>query len=414
MTIQTSSHITRFQLWLLVLIVFFDIGNFFLPMPIYAPLLLKSHWLLLAKTQRIKLLSLLTGTYSIAQLLGAPLLGILSDRIGKKPALIYSLYLATCGCLTSAFGVVAHNIPAIFLGRFALGFASGVIALVFAITTELTNDKNRPIYFGYINVGISLGIIILPILGGYLSLNGKEFAYPFFATSLCYLLILCLTHFTSLTIRTNTQAKHTQKTKQSITPFKKLINPMLLFFIFTGLLFQIGTEMFYVIAPLKLTLLLTQSIDQLSNHYFILGCFAAITSLSINKFLSKNYSSSSILWVSLTGLIICIIPLSISKPQWLINIPYIGIGLFGTLCWIHINNIFAEQASKYNIGSMMGISQSLWSLGGIISSLIITTFYNHYHQNLFIIPAISIILALLFFAIFRIAYRSTVIQGKHL
>ncbi len=103
------------------------------------------------------------AAYSLGQLIGAPLWGKVSDRIGRRPVLIWSLI----GSLLSYFVMaVSHDIWTLGLARLFGGLMAGNIAAAFAYVGDMTDETSRPKAMGMIGAAFGLGFIFGPAIGG--------------------------------------------------------------------------------------------------------------------------------------------------------------------------------------------------------------------------------------------------------
>ncbi len=109
---------------------------------------------------------LLALSFSAAQFLAAPMLGVLSDRFGRRPVLLLSL-------LGSAFGYFlfgwAGMLWIMFLGRIIDGFTGGNISAAQAYIADISPPQDRAKNFGLVGAAFGLGFIIGPALGGVLA-----------------------------------------------------------------------------------------------------------------------------------------------------------------------------------------------------------------------------------------------------
>ena len=109
---------------------------------------------------------MLSVAFSIAQFVAAPVLGALSDRIGRRPVLIFSI-------LGSAFGYFlfgwAGSLWVMFIARIIDGATGGNISTAMAAIADTSAPKDRAKNFGLIGMAFGLGFIIGPALGGILS-----------------------------------------------------------------------------------------------------------------------------------------------------------------------------------------------------------------------------------------------------
>ncbi len=123
-------------------------------------------------------IGLLVASYAAAQLLGAPLLGRLSDRFGRRPILLISLVGTLLGFLLLGF---ASTLFVLFAARILDGITGGNISVAQAYISDVTDSKNRAKGLGMIGAAFGLGFIIGPATGGLLSQWG--YAVPAFAAA---------------------------------------------------------------------------------------------------------------------------------------------------------------------------------------------------------------------------------------
>ena len=103
--------------------------------------------------------------YAAMQFLFSPILGVLSDRYGRRPVLLLSLAGAAVDYLFMAF---APDLWMLVLGRAIAGLTSANMAVATAYITDITPADQRAHRFGLINAMFGIGFIIGPVLGGVL------------------------------------------------------------------------------------------------------------------------------------------------------------------------------------------------------------------------------------------------------
>lgn len=132
----------------------------------------------------------MTALYAVMQFIFAPVLGALSDRIGRRPVLLISLGGAAINYLFLAF---ASNLWMLFIGRAIAGLTSANIAVAMAYITDISAEDKRARRFGLFNAMFGIGFIIGPVLGGVL--GDHWLRLPFIAAALlngCNLLLAFL------------------------------------------------------------------------------------------------------------------------------------------------------------------------------------------------------------------------------
>ena len=139
----------------------------------------------------------LLACFSLAMFIGNPLLGRLSDKIGRKPVLMGSLAVATIAHFTFAF---SEHILLMFISRIIAGLAAGNIGVIQALIADNTAPEERARFMGLLGASIGAGFVFGPALGGLLSglgggpLHQAPFAIAGTFTIIAFLLCLRLPH----------------------------------------------------------------------------------------------------------------------------------------------------------------------------------------------------------------------------
>jgi DHA1 family tetracycline resistance protein-like MFS transporter len=107
-------------------------------------------------------IGLLFASFSVSQLLAAPILGELSDRWGRRPVLIISL-IGTA--VSFAMLAVAGSLAMLFAARIVDGLSGGNITTARAYIADITTEEDRARAFGILGAAFGLGFIVGPALG---------------------------------------------------------------------------------------------------------------------------------------------------------------------------------------------------------------------------------------------------------
>lgn len=142
--------------------------------------------------------TLLGASYAACQLISGPLLGRLSDRVGRKPVLLASqmgtfasLVLIACAGWIS----VRYGLALLFIGRMIDGSTAGNLSIAQAYISDVTRPENRTRAFGLIGIAFGTGFLVGPGISGLLA-SRYGFAAPvFLAASLSLLSIVCTVAF---------------------------------------------------------------------------------------------------------------------------------------------------------------------------------------------------------------------------
>ncbi|MBM3756049.1 MAG: TCR/Tet family MFS transporter [Acidobacteria bacterium] len=109
---------------------------------------------------------MLSVSFSIAQFAAAPLLGALSDRIGRRPVLLFSILGSAGGYFLFGW---AGSLWVMYLARIIDGITGGNISAAMAAIADISKPEDRAKNFGLIGMAFGFGFIIGPVLGGVLS-----------------------------------------------------------------------------------------------------------------------------------------------------------------------------------------------------------------------------------------------------
>lgn len=107
-------------------------------------------------------IGLLFASFSLSQLLAAPVLGDLSDRWGRRPVLIFSLLGTVVSFVMLA---LAHSLAMLFAARIVDGLSGGNITTARAYIADISTEENRAKSFGLLGAAFGLGFIVGPALG---------------------------------------------------------------------------------------------------------------------------------------------------------------------------------------------------------------------------------------------------------
>src|SRR3989344_6257087 len=182
--------------------VFIDLIGTTMLIPILAPLFLSSSILPLHTPHEIRtlLIGVVAGFFPLAQFFGAPILGALSDKYGRKKILLLSLSGTLIARLVFAFGIITQNLPLIIIAPLIDGFTGGNISVAMSTISDVSHDSEKAKNFGLVGAALGLGFIIGPFIGGKLSdptiLPWFNFATPYLFTSILTAFNILLMSFT--------------------------------------------------------------------------------------------------------------------------------------------------------------------------------------------------------------------------
>jgi DHA1 family tetracycline resistance protein-like MFS transporter len=180
-------------------------------------------------------IGVMTALYATMQFIFAPVLGSLSDRLGRRPVLLISLAGAAVNYLFLAF---APHLWMLVLGRAIAGLTSANVSVASAYITDISPKETRARRFGLVNAMFGIGFIIGPVLGG--ALGDYWLRLPFIAAAALNGLNLLLAFFVLPESRQPTRERIDLAALNPLRPLrwvfsmKSLLPMVTIFFVFSA------------------------------------------------------------------------------------------------------------------------------------------------------------------------------------
>jgi DHA1 family tetracycline resistance protein-like MFS transporter len=170
----------------LYLVVFIGFVGYSLMITVFTPLIVGADGGLLpasaSTADRTIVLGILLSLYPLAQFLGAPILGALSDRFGRRPVLLASLAASTLCYGLIALSLAIESLPLLMASCLLAGLGEANIALAQSAIADVAAPSSRNRLFGYVYLSSSLAYVVGPLAGGKLA-DSAGFDAPFLAVA---------------------------------------------------------------------------------------------------------------------------------------------------------------------------------------------------------------------------------------
>lgn len=316
---------------------------------------------------RYILLGILSATYPIGQMIAAPFLGHLSDRIGRKGILLTSYLGNTAGYLICSVGMLTQSIAPLFIGNLIAGLTGVNLSTTNAIISDVSFDEKRSKFFALSHLMLGVGFILGPWTAGQVVSHSTHLFqacfYLFVSCAACsFLNFLLVFRYWSHDTEKLATPKWTEVKFLDLLRCEKPLKALLWaeFLIFFGWYFFIKTLQIFLVEKVGC------SESQVFSIYSQYGLWFALSQVLFILWLHK-YSKSEKFFHHFISLL----ALSIFMLSFMNN--------YATLCLIIPLFTFAyaslipsltarvsEYASSSDSGKVMGLHQSIQALAKIL------------------------------------------------
>ncbi len=310
------------------------------------------------------LIGVIVGAYSFAQFFFTPLLGRLSDRVGRRPVLLFSVFCSGLAFLCLGW---ANSLWVLLAARLFDGATGGNVSTAQAYIADVTTPENRAKGMGLIGAGFGLGFILGPGLGGFMS--SYSIHAPFFlAAVLAFTNSILIYFFLPESLKEKRQTslnlgEHFRDVGQALqSPALRI--PVLILFIAT-LAFGIFQPLFPLFARMQ------YGYDQRHVSYLFVfsGLIGVLIQGGLLGRLVKTTSEKSLL---LMGLVVLVIAYSALPwtPALMPLLAILGLMATGTsFVSSLLPTLVSKRASATEQGRALGITQAAGSLARAIGPI---------------------------------------------
>jgi DHA1 family tetracycline resistance protein-like MFS transporter len=317
---------------------------------------------------------LLVASYAMAQLIGVPMLGRLSDRYGRRPILMVSAFGTLIGFLLLGF---ANSLWMLFASRIIDGLTGGNISVARAYITDITDEKNRAKGLGLIGAAFGLGFVIGPAVGGILSAGGHYSIPAFAAATLTTLNLIAMYFWLTESLTPERRQAMSQKARAAFNwhslwdAFQRPgVGPLLHITFVYSLAFVTFEGIFTLYAQKRLGL------ESHQTGYLLayMGILVVIVQGGVIGRLAARYSEAQLMLAASVLLTLSLLGWAFASSVLALMIILVPLSLGAGIMMTAIHSAISKSVQPDEIGGTMGLSAGLESvtraigpaLGGVL------------------------------------------------
>ena len=369
------------------------------------------------------------ATYSLFQLLGAPILGRWSDRYGRRRILLLSqvgtfvswgIFLVAVALPkvpiatvdSRLLGAFTLTVPlaVLFVARALDGFTGGDQSIANAYLADISDDRHRGEYFGKMGVSSNLGFVAGPALAGLFGALGLGELPPViaaFAISGVAILIIGfgLPDTTLCVLSVDPEAVNVRKvlgqqhkecftlhTARKLATAEILALPSMNLMLAVYFLVFLGFNLFYVAFPVYATTAIAWSLTQVGVYFSVMGLMMALAQGPVLQRLSRRWSDRNLV-VAGGILLAASFPFFTATSAVLIYIGTTLLAIGNGLMWPSLLAILSRMTDHSAQGAVQGFASSTGAVASIAGLLLGGALYHWLGGRVFLLSAVLIALS---------------------
>ncbi|WP_332876360.1 MFS transporter [Massilia sp. S19_KUP03_FR1] len=311
----------------------------------------------------------LSMVFGLMQFIFMPMLGAISDRVGRRPVLMYSMAGMCINFLATAW---APNLACLFIGRVIGGASSASMAVASAYASDITAHDNRARSFGMIGAAFGLGFICGPALGGLL--GSVNLHLPFYvaaglsAANLAYGYL-----FVPESLAASRRAPFDLHKINPFTALLKLVRRRdIRGLVVVYTLTTFAAMMLNVTWVLYTTFRFDWTPRENGIALFCVGLSAAVVQAGLLSWLMRRFGEVRLSLLGMASGAITYVLYGLATQGWMMYL-FIVCNLLAFAAGPALQGIISKASGPDEQGELMGSLQSISSLGVVVMPLIGTT-----------------------------------------
>ncbi len=319
----------------------------------------------------------LMASYAVMQFVFSPIIGGLSDKYGRRPVILASLFGFF---LDYMILVYAPTMAWLFVGRILAGITGASFTTATAYIADISNNENRSKNFGMVGAAFGLGFIIGPPIGGILGSIGTRVPFMF-AAGLALINALYGYFILPESLSKENRRAFDWKRANPVGSLKNLGRyPALLGLVGALFCLQIAGQTHPSTWSYFTMKVFSWNSDQVGWSLAFVGLIVAIVQGGLNRIINPKIGDRNSVIIGLLFYGVGFILFSLATKGWMMYIFMVPFGL-GGIAGPALQSLITKQVAPNEQGELQGGITSLQSLTTIIGPLVASNLFSYYSDG---------------------------------
>lgn len=323
--------------------------------------------------------------FFIFMFLGAPFLGDLSDKYGRRKIILLCLLLTSFSYILCAISISVKSVFLLLFGRALAGFMAGSQPIAQAAIIDVSAPEDKAKNIGTITMASCLGFIVGPLLGGFFSKNSLGLSWMTYNTG--FYIAACLAFLNGLFVWLSFKETSEIRATVSVQWYKGLTllleafkNKQLRLLSLVFALSQLAWGLYFQFVSIFFISMYHYSSMMIGLFIASLGGIFGLTLTVFLRLFMRFFSVRTLAWGSLlmtsAGLLLNVL----FHQEWVLWISLIPIILGVGSSYATLLTLYSDLVPADKQGWVMGVSSSIaavaWIIAGLITGLLGTRFFD--------------------------------------
>jgi len=403
------THEPKQQLRILSAIIILDLLSATMTVPLFPIIVADPEYTILganATSSMMKInLGILFGIYAIAQFIGSPYFGSLSDRFGRKKILSFIFIMNIIQYIAIAISIHLQSFVLLVVARSFAGFAGGTVFIQQSAIADLSTPSEKAKNLGIVGIAFGIGLILGPLMGTFLS---NPDIHPSFNLSTPFLAILIINFFNLVLLAKYFDEPLKSFNKSKISLIAGIQNLYRAFsekqwralflsalFVYFGLFFFLQFFQVILIDRFEYTIM------QQGMTLAFCGLIMALAQGVLLPRLTNRFPVNKLILVFLPVLALGFVLLTMAYSHWMLFISLVLLISAQGICTPGLLAMISNKAGDNVQGATIGINQSIQAFASALPPLIASAIVARYLDFPLVFGAVASVIAFIIFYFFE-------------